>query len=481
MPKKRRKTDKKESFLIPFILINALLVFVFLLVLNFYFTFFHKAKIQVLSSSIVNLQTVSSIQRNLNFQFSGNVDRQLIERSFKITPLVLGVMTWKDNKNFSYQFEEHLQGKTRYAVEFAYVASPTPFFPTTAPEVFNLQFETGEPPEIVSSSPRDAETNVSLNKYIIFNFDKKIKSQKLSDYFLIKPKTEGALSAKGTRLIFTPKEKLKQDTAYFAGVLKGLAEENDQQLTNDYFIKFRTVDGSENGGSTTEDRKANVPILMYHNVGAWSLFEPRIMKRFKIEPQQLENHLKFISENYHTISMSNLYDFLTNDIPLPEHPVILTFDDGWRGLYTDAFPILKKYHLHFTAYLISSYLDYNSGYLTKREVREMLKSGLMELGNHTKNHAILGFFGKDVIRKEIQDAEQELQDDFGVTPLTFAYPGGSYNTSVIDEVENEGFNTAVTVKAGTIQSENELMFLKRIEIEGTDTIENIRTKIEKEY
>jgi peptidoglycan/xylan/chitin deacetylase (PgdA/CDA1 family) len=472
--KKRSKILLKKSLFFPILLFNFLLLLVFFLILNFYFVFFNPGNVKVLSSSIVNSRTVSSFQRSLVFKFSGRVDRSMIEQTFKVYPQVLGVMTWKGNE-MNFQLEEPLKGKTKYAVEFAYVASPLPFFPTTTPEIYNLQFETGEAPKILSSSPYDHQKDVLTNKYLIFNFDRQLKTGNLENYFLIKPKIEGKLYVQNDRLIFIPKFKLQKDTDYFVGILKGLAASNNQQLIDDYFVNFKTVDGVVS--SNLEKHFARVPILMYHNVGIWNLFDSKLTKRFKIEPKVLEEHLKYISKHFHTISMQELYDNLTNGFALPSNPIVLTFDDGWRGVYTDAYPILKKYDLKFTAYLISSYLDHNSGYLTIDQVRTMLLSRLLELGNHTVDHALLGYFGKDISAREIGGAENQLENYFGIHSFTFAYPGGSYNKNVIDEVEGAGFKTAVTVSAGNEQSEDQILLLKRTEIDGTDTVTDLERKL----
>lgn len=475
MRKLRKKARKKKfSSFLPFVFFNLLLVFVFLLILSFYFVFFRLPKIKVLSSSVSNLQTISSLQKSLDFEFSFAPDKKLVEKTFKIRPQVLGVLTWKNDKKLSFQFEERLPSKTKFLAEFSY-SSPSPFFPTTTPEVYNLQFETGEAPEVVFSSPKDNEKNVFLKKYLIFEFDRPMQEKNIKNYFLIKPKTEGDFLVRGKQLIFKPKEKLKSKTEYFAGILKGVSSLNGQQLIDDYFIHFKTV--SKNGDGFFEKRKADVPVLMFHNVGNVSFFDTKLTKRFKISPENLEKLLKFVSQKYQTVSMEELYDYLTNGVKLPENPIVLTFDDGWSGVFKFAFPLLKKYKLKFSSYLISSYIDKNPDYLKKEEVFDMLNSGLMELGNHTKSHALLGFVSRDVLKKEINGAQDDFEQMFGVRPLTFAYPGGSYNKNVIDEVDGAGFHTAVTVKQGKTQSEDELLLLKRIEVEGTDSVKDLERKL----
>lgn len=474
----RRKIKKIKRVKSRFLIINLTLIFlvVFFAILH-YFIVFRTQKIQVLGTSIENHKLIPDWRRNINFSFSGAVDKKIVEQTFKIEPSVLGIMTWKNDRNLSIQLDDHLEPDTKYAVQFFYASAPLPFFPTTTPEIYNLQFQTGSAPYAISSRPADRETNVAINKDFVFNFDQKIKTTDFQNFFLVKPKIPGAFFASGNSVIFSPDAKLKKNTNYSVFILKGLPGTEGEQMTEDYLINFQTG-GDEANKSLENPKEAKIPILMYHNVGKWNLNDSKLMKRFRIEPSKLELHLKYISENYQTVSIEDVYNDLVNGIPVPKNSIVLTFDDGWKGLYTEAFPILQKYHLRFTAYLVSSYLDNNSLYLTKKEVREMLKSGLMEIGNHTVDHALLGFYDREKINYEIREAENALYDDFGVRAKTFAYPGGSYNSVVLDVLENLGFKTAVTAKAGGIQKENEAFLLKRTEVEGTDGINELKKKIE---
>ena len=248
-------------------------------------------------------------------------------------------------------------------------------------------------------------------------------------------------------------------------------------MVKDYLLEFETE-----GAKDTESKKikkARIPILMYHNIDEWGWYDSALARRFKIPAAALETHLEYISENYQVISMQDIYDYLTNGIELPENPIVLTFDDGWKGVYDYAYPILERYNLPFTIYLIASHYEQKDGYLSKEQIQEMLDSGLAELGNHTMHHPMLGnFFDKEMIKKEIKDAQNQMQKDFGVRPKTFSYPGGSYNKIVLETLEEMGFKTAVTVNAGAQQSSNELLLLKRIGVDGADTVEMLEKKLE---
>ncbi len=465
----------KKSFKI-FTLLNILAISVFFIFLLFFFAL-ARPKIKVLSSNIINLQTVSTLQNKIEINFSGRVDKNLVEKTLTIYPAVLGVITWENDRQLEIQLQQSLSPQTKYQLSFSYNGAPLPFFPTTTPEIYNLQFETGDPPQIINSSPYNFEKNVRLNKYLVFDFNQEVSAKDFENYFFLKPKIKGTIVKKGTQLLYIPRENFAKNTRYFTGVLKGLPGADKQQLMNDYFMTFQT-EGDENSEMPLETRTFRVPILMYHNVGFWAPYESELSQRFKIEPQNLEEHLKYISENYQTISMKDLYGYLTNGVSLPENPIILTFDDGWRGVYTEAFPLLKKYNLHFTTYLITSHYGTAEGYLTKKQIQEMITSELCEIGNHTVRHPALGLMDRFSIEKEIEDADISLKKDFGVRPETFSYPGGSYNKTVLEILEKMGYKTAVTVTAGSIQNENELLLLKRIAVDGGDGVEELKRKLD---
>lgn len=86
-------------------------------------------------------------------------------------------------------------------------------------------------------------------------------------------------------------------------------------------------------------RAAKVPIFMYHDI------LPKKEVFFDVTPEELENHFKYIQEKGLTpISLDLLLDHLQKGIPLPDKPILLSFDDGYGGHYDHVYPLLKKYN-----------------------------------------------------------------------------------------------------------------------------------------
>ena len=80
-----------------------------------------------------------------------------------------------------------------------------------------------------------------------------------------------------------------------------------------------------------------IPILMYHHL------EENINNNTVISPENFENQMKLLKmEGYHAISAQQLYDYLNGQTPLPQKPVLITFDDGYFSNYEKAYPILKN-------------------------------------------------------------------------------------------------------------------------------------------
>ena len=122
-----------------------------------------------------------------------------------------------------------------------------------------------------------------------------------------------------------------------------------------------------------------LPILMYHDVTDG----PTSDNPMVVTTEKLEGDLCWLKENgYHTI----LPRELTAGEPLPEKPVMITFDDGYVSNYRLLFPLLQKYQMKAAICLIVSLTDEDPeghGHLTWDMCREMQASGLVEIGSHT--------------------------------------------------------------------------------------------------
>lgn len=223
----------------------------------------------------------------------------------------------------------------------------------------------------------------------------------------------------------------------------------------------------------------SLPVLMYHSICSSSGKEGK----FIVSETGLEQDLKYISENgYTTVSASQIIDFVYNGTPLPDKPILLTFDDGYYNNYCYAFPLLKKYNAKAVISIIGKYTDIYSeteeenplySHITWDEAREMCESGLVEIENHSYNSHTTdkGRNGTkkkkgeseaayaEYISSDIGKLQEEIYANLGYKPQLFAYPFGSVSEASYDILKQIGFKM-------TLSCEEKVNYLKIGDTDG---------------
>ncbi|MBI5451894.1 polysaccharide deacetylase family protein [Candidatus Gottesmanbacteria bacterium] len=208
--------------------------------------------------------------------------------------------------------------------------------------------------------------------------------------------------------------------------------------------------------------QVKLPIIMYHYIEYVKDAGDLIRKKLDITPANFENQLKSLKEaGFTTYFVRDIPGLFHTKSRLSSKDVILTFDDGYEDFYTDAFPILKKYQMKATLYVVNNFIGLK-GYLNEGEVREIIDSGLVEIGAHTLDHVYLKRAPLSYARKQIFESKKLLEDKFGIKVDTFAYPYGAFSKEVADLVKEASYTAAVSVIPGAYQSEENLFYLSRI-------------------
>lgn len=202
-----------------------------------------------------------------------------------------------------------------------------------------------------------------------------------------------------------------------------------------------------------------VIVLNYHKIenGANSLFIP---------PSEFERQMAFLAQNgYHTITPHELYMAFTDDGPLPTNPVLITFDDGYADNYTNAYPILKKYGLKATIFVITSLLDKSyPGYLTWGQAAEMEASGVIAIESHTVTHGSLTDLTDEQIRSELTGSKHEIEQRLGKEVEFLAYPTGAYNLHIARLAKEAGYKGAFTIRNGNMDRATNFYAIERVPI-----------------
>ena len=220
---------------------------------------------------------------------------------------------------------------------------------------------------------------------------------------------------------------------------------------------------------------------MYHMIAT-----PRPGARFnglRVSPPAFERHLCWLSEQgWRSFTVSELVEQADT---LPEKSFAITFDDGYADNLLLALPLLKKYHCKATLYLVVDRFNrdwsmqrkrhHDDGELqqetklTDEQVQEMLDSGCIELGSHSMTHANFLNIESAAVYQELVESKKALEDRFGISVNSFAYPFGFYLPQQLGLVKQAGYSSAVTTREGIVDARNwEPLELRRIKISGKD-------------
>lgn len=223
-----------------------------------------------------------------------------------------------------------------------------------------------------------------------------------------------------------------------------------------------------------DDIAANskVLVLNYHQVN--NNFNPLAVPLNFFDAQM--NFLA--SSGYVPITPEELYKGMNGELELPEKTVLITFDDGYVDNYTNAFPILKKYGMKATIFVVPAFIGQSERYMTWDNLKEMEKNGVT-IQSHTLNHRALEELPDDEIRSELLNSRLVLEEQLGHPVEFLAYPTGTYNLHIAGIARDVGYKAAFTVKYGNVDIGSNMFALERVPIFQTEnTMKNFYERIE---
>lgn len=163
--------------------------------------------------------------------------------------------------------------------------------------------------------------------------------------------------------------------------------------------------------------------LMYHHIGVTDKKDGQFP--FTIPPQQFEMQLEMLKKHGFTfIGLRELKAAAEQQKPLPQRPVLLTFDDGYADHFDALFPLLKKHGAKALIFLITDSVG-KPGYLTWEQIRQMKQSGLVDFGSHTHTHARLRKLSNEDALKELTLSKRLIEENLQTPCEAFCYPFGS--------------------------------------------------------
>jgi len=215
----------------------------------------------------------------------------------------------------------------------------------------------------------------------------------------------------------------------------------------------------------------SIPVLEYHSI-SYDKGDPICIPIKKFKEQ-----MKYLKDNgYYTITLTNLYEYLMNNTPIPKKSVVLTFDDGYEDNYTTMFPVLKKYNFKATIFVITSLIDVHNNMLTSKQLLEMDKYGV-DIESHTVHHDNLKMLSNVDQLKTLIQSKKYLEKTLNKPINFFAYPYGGYNKSAIEALKETGYKMAFTTEEGWSSKHDGILSLHRVWVGPFDSTRVFEIKI----
>jgi len=213
---------------------------------------------------------------------------------------------------------------------------------------------------------------------------------------------------------------------------------------------------------------ARLPILMYHSIGP---LREGFDSSLNVSTKMFEQHLRWLARHRYTpIYLSEWTAWCREGKPIPEKPVVLTFDDGYRDTAIFGFPLLKKYSFKGTLFLVTDEVGGTNSWdlplgvseqalMTAEEVRHWAANGI-EIGSHTRTHPDLRSCTLENIELELRQSRGKLEQLIGQPVTAFAYPYG-YFDSRAPETARGVYEAALTCNLGINSLSTDPMLLRR--------------------
>lgn len=234
------------------------------------------------------------------------------------------------------------------------------------------------------------------------------------------------------------------------------------------------------GVSAFEEDGTALPVIMYHSI----LKDDKRIGKYVVSPDEFEKDLELLKDNgFKTVTISDLTAYVYDGKPLPEKPVMITFDDGYYNNMIYALPLLEKYNMKAVISVIGRYSDEytrtgeknpNYSHLVWEDVRKLSQSGVLEVQNHSYDlHTISK--NRSGSMKNQSESEDEYRKIFindtercgkilkalGINAECYTYPFGTYCGQAEKYIREMGFKASLSCTEGInyITEDKECLYL----------------------
>jgi peptidoglycan/xylan/chitin deacetylase (PgdA/CDA1 family) len=245
-------------------------------------------------------------------------------------------------------------------------------------------------------------------------------------------------------------------------------------------------------------REGNTPGRTFRSIGAVLFNLPLIspMDYWSVSAGTFERHLAYLEENgYRTVTMNEVLDHMRGEEVLCGKCVVLTFDDGDESVYRYAYPLLEKYGMRGTIFIITSKMGQQWNDLSISSIdqlREMQRSGVMAIESHTHDmhsklkrgdnpHPTFDLFAlsdspeeRDAVLRDLEKSRRLIKHLFGEESRILAWPFG-FGSAPSDSIARDaGFDGICSLWPGTNGVGDSPYFIKRYTITARTSLRTFR-------
>ena len=199
-----------------------------------------------------------------------------------------------------------------------------------------------------------------------------------------------------------------------------------------------------------EETDIIIPVLMYHNI---TENYSASTDGANITPKRFEEQMTGILERGYTpIFVADYYNSVERGKPLPENPIIVTFDDGYLSNYKIAFPILKKLNIPATIFIVTATVGataesgrVGTSHFTWEQAKEMQQSGIIDIHSHSHTHRDMTSLSPAQLQEELRLSRYLIEKNLGKNCYVFSYPFGKYNETTSRLARMAGYRMQILV------------------------------------
>jgi|ERR1022692_259605 peptidoglycan/xylan/chitin deacetylase (PgdA/CDA1 family) len=239
--------------------------------------------------------------------------------------------------------------------------------------------------------------------------------------------------------------------------------------------------------------KPSIPILMYHSIADDPEAGVHPYYRTSTSPQRFAAQMQYLFENgYRTASLTEIVSQLQGQAAVADKRIVITFDDGYRDFYREAFPVLHRFAFSATVFLPTAFIGDGAPQfkgrdcLTWSEVREMQKQGIL-FGSHTVSHPQLRTLSAPAIQEEIVSSKKTIEEELGCAVDSFAYPYAfpqtdtDFKKMLRDSLGQAGYQNGVCTIVGRAGRGSDPFFMERLPVNSCDDTALFQAKLAGAY